>query len=83
MFHSGIMAPATTLGGVAEWFKATVLKTVDCNRSMSSNPIASAILHTAEPVLDGLCRFWDSNIQALRYYRFRIASASFRNMLTG
>ena len=30
------MAPETTLGGVAEWFKATVLKTVDCNRSMSS-----------------------------------------------
>jgi hypothetical protein len=26
-----------------------VLKTVDCNRSMSSNPIASAILNTLEP----------------------------------
>ena len=36
MFRSGIMAPATTLGDVAEWFKAAVLITVDCNRSMSS-----------------------------------------------
>ena len=43
MFHSGIMAPATTLGGVAEWFKATVLKTVDCNRSMSSYPRLASV----------------------------------------
>ncbi len=38
-------------GGVAEWFKATVLKTVDCNRSMSSNPIASAILCTDKALI--------------------------------
>ncbi|WP_300729093.1 hypothetical protein [Pseudomonas sp.] len=35
------------------------LKTVDCNRSMSSNPIASAILlHRQSPPFGGLCRFW-------------------------
>jgi hypothetical protein len=28
LFHFGIMAPAIR-GSVAEWFKATVLKTVD------------------------------------------------------
>lgn len=38
-------------GGVAEWFKATVLKTVDCNRSMSSNPIASAIFSTSKALI--------------------------------
>jgi Ni,Fe-hydrogenase I cytochrome b subunit len=38
-------------GGVAEWFKATVLKTVDCNRSMSSNPIASAIFCTDKALI--------------------------------
>ena len=38
-------------GGVAEWFKATVLKTVDCNRSMSSNPIASAIFGTDKALI--------------------------------
>ena|GEM_PF-1812280 len=31
-----------TKGGVAEWSIAAVLKTVDCNRSVGSNPTASA-----------------------------------------
>ena len=35
-----------------------VLKTVDCNRSMSSNPIASAIFIRQSPDFSGLCRFW-------------------------
>lgn len=53
-------------GGVAEWFKATVLKTVDCNRSMSSNPIASAIFCTDKAliiqgfVVSGIPEFWSS-----------------------
>ncbi|SPO56276.1 protein of unknown function [Pseudomonas sp. JV551A1] len=29
LFHYGIMAAAKRAGSVAEWFKATVLKTVD------------------------------------------------------
>jgi len=36
----------------------SVLKTVDCNRSMSSNPIASAIFIRQSPDYSGLCRFW-------------------------
>jgi hypothetical protein len=30
-------------GGMAEWFKAAVLKTVECNSSVGSNPTPSAI----------------------------------------
>ena len=29
-------------GGVAEWLKAAVLKTVECNSSVGSNPTSSA-----------------------------------------
>ncbi len=29
-------------GGMAEWFKAAVLKTVECNSSVGSNPTPSA-----------------------------------------
>ena len=31
-------------GGVAEWLKAAVLKTVECQSSVGSNPTPSAIL---------------------------------------
>ena len=31
-------------GGMAEWFKAAVLKTVECNSSVGSNPTPSAML---------------------------------------
>ena len=76
MFHSGIMAPATTLGGVAEWFKATVLKTVDCNRSMSSNPIASAILlHRRARLLAGFIVSGGWERPATRSQSFGIVSA--------
>gem|GEM_PF-1555669 len=30
-------------GGMAEWLKAAVLKTVECNSSVGSNPTPSAI----------------------------------------
>ncbi len=30
-------------GGMAEWFKAAVLKTVECQSSVGSNPTPSAI----------------------------------------
>ena len=32
-----------------DYVDIAVLKTVDCNRSMSSNPIASAIFDTTKP----------------------------------
>ncbi len=32
-------------GGVAEWLKAAVLKTVECQSSVGSNPTSSAIIH--------------------------------------
>ncbi len=32
-------------GGMAEWFNAAVLKTVDCNRSGGSNPSSSATIN--------------------------------------
>ena len=35
---------------MAEWFKAAVLKTVECQSSVGSNPTPSAI----DPVLPGL-----------------------------
>ena len=38
------MAPETRYSPQPAHLSITVLKTVDCNRSMSSNPIASAIL---------------------------------------
>ncbi len=31
------------VGGMAEWSKAAVLKTVECNSSVGSNPTPSAI----------------------------------------
>ena len=31
-------------GGVAEWSKAAVLKTVECNSSQGSNPCPTAII---------------------------------------
>ena len=69
------MAPATTLGGVAEWFKATVLKTVDCNRSMSSNPIASAIFGTDKAlIIQGFVVSGIREICSSLYDRFRIFS---------
>lgn len=33
-------------GRVAEWFKAAVLKTAECNSSVSSNLTSSAIIQT-------------------------------------
>jgi hypothetical protein len=36
------------------------MKTVDCHRSMSSNPIACAIFLRQNPDFSGLCRFWRS-----------------------
>jgi hypothetical protein len=35
-------------GGMAEWLKAAVLKTVECNSSVGSNPTPSAIFSTRE-----------------------------------
>jgi hypothetical protein len=35
-------------GGMAEWLKAAVLKTVECNSSVGSNPTPSAIFSTYE-----------------------------------
>lgn len=42
-----------------DYVDIAVLKTVDCNRSMSSNPIASAIFIRQSPDYSGLCRFWE------------------------
>ena len=63
-------------GGVAEWFKATVLKTVDCNRSMSSNPIASAIFCTDKAlIIQGFVVSGIQEMAPLSMDRFRIFSA--------
>ena len=35
-------------GGMAEWSKAAVLKTVECNSSVGSNPTPSASFETFE-----------------------------------
>ena len=74
-FIQVLWRPKQRIGGVAEWFKATVLKTVDCNRSMSSNPIASAILlHRRARLLAGfvVSGGWGRALHRAR--RFRIAS---------
>lgn len=60
------------IGGVAEWFKAAVLKTADCNRSQSSNLCASAISRYLKAPESGALSFlaqgfWRRRIpQALR-----------------
>ena len=58
-----------------DYVDISVLKTVDCNRSMSSNPIASAIFIRQSPDYSGLCRFWRLDFSATSS---RIVSASFQ-----
>ena len=41
-------------GGMAEWLKAAVLKTVECNSSVGSNPTPSAIFSTHDRPLNNL-----------------------------
>ena len=36
------MVKESSIGGMAEWFKAAVLKTVECQSSVGSNPTPSA-----------------------------------------
>ena len=79
-FIQVLWRPKQRIGGVAEWFKATVLKTVDCNRSMSSNPIASAILlHRRARLLAGfvVSGGWGWPLRGGK--RFRIFLDRFRN----
>ncbi len=42
-FRSIWVTPSYCPGGMAEWSKAAVLKTVECNSSVGSNPTPSAI----------------------------------------
>ena len=42
-FRSDIDYKGYGAGGMAEWSKAAVLKTVECNSSVGSNPTPSAI----------------------------------------
>ena len=75
-FIQVLWRPKQRIGGVAEWFKATVLKTVDCNRSMSSNPIASAILlHRRARLLAGFVVSGGWERPATRSQSFGIVSA--------
>lgn len=41
------MYNCASLGGVAEWSKAAVLKTVECNSSQGSNPCPTATIHAS------------------------------------
>lgn len=43
------LSRAVRCGGVAEWLKAAVLKTVDARASVGSNPTASAIFSLIKP----------------------------------
>jgi hypothetical protein len=44
-FRSAIDFKSYVAGGMAEWSKAAVLKTVECNSSVGSNPTPSAIFN--------------------------------------
>jgi hypothetical protein len=45
-FRSYTSSKGYIAGGMAEWLKAAVLKTVECNSSVGSNPTPSATFST-------------------------------------
>ena len=51
VFRSDLNFKSYIVGGMAEWLKAAVLKTVECNSSVGSNPTPSATFSTHESIV--------------------------------